>query len=95
VINITRSLAVEWAKYTVNVKCVAPCWTKTHRLERAIDKGIVALEEIQKRCPMGQPAEPEDVATAILFLASDDASFITGITMPVDAGWLAYGYQTV
>ncbi len=94
-INMTRSLAVEWAKYHINVNCVAPCWARTLRLERAIERGVVGLAEIQKRCPMGRPAEPEEVAKAILFLASDDASFITGITLPVDAGWLAYGYQTV
>ena len=95
VINMTRSLAVEWAKYKINVNCVAPCWTRTRRLEKAFEKGVVSLAEIQKRCPMGRPAEPEDVARAILFLASDDAGFITGITLPVDGGWLAYGYQTV
>jgi NAD(P)-dependent dehydrogenase (short-subunit alcohol dehydrogenase family) len=95
VINMTRSLAVEWAKYKINVNCVAPCWTRTRRLEKAFEKGVVTLDEIQKRCPMGRPAEPEDVAKAILFLASDDASFITGITLPVDGGWLAYGYQTI
>jgi len=95
VINITRSLAVEWAKYNINVNCVAPCWTRTRRLEKAIENGVVSIAEIQKRCPMGRPAEPEDVAKAILFLASDDASFITGITLPVDGGWLAYGYQTI
>ncbi len=95
VINMTRSLAVEWARYKINVNCVAPCWTRTRRLEKAFEKGVVSLAEIQKRCPMGRPAEPEDVAKAILFLASDDASFITGITLPVDGGWLAYGYQTV
>ena len=95
VINMTRSLAVEWAKYNINVNCVAPCWTRTSRLEKAIEKGVVSLAEIQERCPMGRPAEPEDVAKAILFLASDDAGFMTGITLPVDGGWLAYGYQTV
>jgi NAD(P)-dependent dehydrogenase (short-subunit alcohol dehydrogenase family) len=95
VINMTRSLAVEWAKYKINVNCVAPCWTRTRRLEKAIEKGVVTLAAIQKQCPMGRPAEPEDVAKAILFLASDDANFITGITLPVDGGWLAYGYQTV
>jgi NAD(P)-dependent dehydrogenase (short-subunit alcohol dehydrogenase family) len=94
-INMTRSLAVEWAKYKINVNCVAPIWTLTRRLEKAIEKGIVSIEEIKNRCPMGRPAEPEDVAKAILFLASDDAEFITGITLPVDGGWLAYGYQTV
>ena len=43
VINMTRSLAVEWAKYKINVNCVAPCWTRTARLEAAIAKGIVSL----------------------------------------------------
>ncbi len=95
VINMTRSLAVEWAKYKINVNCVAPCWTRTARLEAAISRGVVSLEEIQRRCPLGRPAEPEEVAKAILFLASDDAGFITGVTLPVDGGWLAYGYQTV
>jgi NAD(P)-dependent dehydrogenase (short-subunit alcohol dehydrogenase family) len=95
VINMTRSLAVEWAKYKINVNCVAPSWTRTRRLEKALEKGITTLEEIQRRCPLGRPAEPEDIAKAILFLASDDANFITGITLPVDGGWLAYGYQTV
>ena len=94
-INVTRSLAVEWAKYSINVNCVAPCWTRTRRLERTIERGVASLAEIEKRCPMGRPAEPEEVAKAVLFLASDDASFITGITLPVDGGWLAYGYQTV
>jgi NAD(P)-dependent dehydrogenase (short-subunit alcohol dehydrogenase family) len=95
VINMTRSLAVEWAKHKINVNCVAPCWTRTARLENAYKGGWISPEEIQKRCPMGRPAEPEEVAKAVLFLASNDADFITGITLPVDGGWLAYGYQTV
>lgn len=95
VINMTRSLAVEWAKYKINVNCVAPCWTRTRMLENAVERGRISLEEIRRRCPLGRPAEPEEVARAILFLASDDAAFITGVTLPVDGGWLAYGYQTV
>lgn len=95
VTNMTRSLAVEWAKYKINVNCVAPCWTRTPRLEKAFELGFVSPEEIRKRCPMGRAAEPEEVAQAIAFLASDEAGFITGVTLPVDGGWLAYGYQTV
>ncbi len=90
--NLTRSLAVEWAKFNINVNCVAPCWTRTLRLETAIDKGVTSDEEIAKRCPMGRAAEPEEVAKAILFMASDDADFITGTVLPVDGGWLACGY---
>jgi NAD(P)-dependent dehydrogenase (short-subunit alcohol dehydrogenase family) len=86
---------VEWAKHEITVNCVAPCWTRTPRLDAAFEAGWTSPEEIKKRCPMGRPAEPEEVAKAIVFLASDDASFITGVTLPVDGGWLAYGYQTV
>ena len=90
--NMTRSLAVEWAKFKINVNCVAPCWTRTPRLEAAIEKGVTSEEQIAKRCPMGRAAEPEEVAKAILFMASEDADFITGTILPVDGGWLACGY---
>jgi NAD(P)-dependent dehydrogenase (short-subunit alcohol dehydrogenase family) len=90
--NMTRSLAVEWAQFKINVNCVAPCWTRTPRLEAAVDKGVTSWEEIAKRCPLGRAAEPEEVAKAILFMASDDADFITGVILPVDGGWLAQGY---
>ena len=93
--NMTRSLAVEWAKFKINVNAVAPCWTRTPRLEAAIEKGVTSEEEIAKRCPMGRAAEPEEVAKAIVFLASDDADFITGAVLPVDGGWLASGYGAV
>jgi len=93
VINMTRSQAVEWAQYRINVNCVAPIWTRTPRFEAAVEKGVVSLQAIERQCPFGRPAEPEEVARAILFLASDDAGFITGVTLPVDGGWLAAGYQ--
>jgi NAD(P)-dependent dehydrogenase (short-subunit alcohol dehydrogenase family) len=93
VINMTRSLAVEWAKYRINVNCVAPIWTRTPRFETAVEKGVISIEAIERQCPFGRPAEPEEVARAVLFLASDDAGFITGVTLPVDGGWLAAGYS--
>jgi len=95
IINMTRALAVEWGKYNVNVNCIAPAWVRTSMLENALKDGRITLEEIEKRTPLGRPAEPEEVAKAALFLASDDASFISGVTLPVDGGWLACGYQTV
>ena len=96
VINMTRSLAVEWAQYNINVNCIVPSWVRTPILEAAIKTSkFITMEEIAKRTPLGRPAEPEEIAKAALFLVSDDASFITGVTLPVDGGWLAYGYQTL
>ena len=95
VINITRSLAVEWAQYNIRVNCIVPSWVRTPMMEAAIREGkFITMEEIVKRTPLGRPAEPEEIAKAALFLVSDDASYITGVTLPVDGGWLAYGYQT-
>ena len=68
-----------------------PMQEQRNNLETAIEKGVTSEEEIAKRCPMGRAAEPEEVAKAIVFLASDDADFITGAILPVDGGWLASG----
>lgn len=95
VINMTRALAVEWAKYNINVNCLAPAWVRTPLAEGVIRESKGKLEEIQRRSPFGRLAEPDEIAKAALFLVSDDASFITGVTLPVDGGWLARGYQTV
>ena len=77
VINLTHSYAVEWAKFKINVNCVAPCWVRTPRFDNACKKGIVSLKEMEKRCPMGRPADPEEVAKEVLFLASEVAGFVT------------------
>ena len=89
--NLTQVLAIEWAKYGINVNCIAPGYIVTPLDEEYIKSGKLNLPLIEKRIPMGFRAKPDDIAKASLFLVSDDARYITGVTLPVDGGWLAYG----
>ena len=93
VIHLTRCLAVEWGKYGINVNCIAPGNVMTEMMKDYVKKGLVNLERREKRTPLGRLQQPEDIAKAVMFLISDDASEITGVTLPVDGGWLAYGME--
>lgn len=88
VVNMTRALAVEWAKQNIRVNAVAPTWVRTRFISGLTGRPEL-LAEIERVTPLGRLAEPEEVATAILFLASPAASMITGHTLAVDGGFLA------
>src|SRR5687768_3298008 len=89
--GIAKHLAVEWAERGIRVNAVAPGTIRTERVRQLPDEpgGAEYLRAIEKLHPMGRLGEPEEVAKAICFLASDDASFITGAILPVDGGYLA------
>lgn len=89
--GLAKHLAVEWADKGIRVNAVAPGTIKTERVRRLPEEpgGVEYLEAIERMHPMGRLGEPEEVAGAILFLASDEASFITGAILPVDGGYLA------
>jgi len=88
---LTKHLAVEWASHGIRVNAVAPGTINTERVQRLPEEpgGPEYLEAIKATHPMGRLREPRKVAEAILFLASDQASFITGAILPVDGGFLA------
>ncbi len=88
---MTRSMACEWAEHGLRVNAVAPGYVRTELVNRLVVGGTLDEAKIVRRTPMGRMAEPIEIARAIRFLASDEASFITGTTLSVDGGWTAYG----
>src|SRR6266849_4287217 len=88
VIELTRTMAVELAQHSIAVNAIAPAQIDT-RLTRTLSEDARARRVA--RIPMGRFGEPEEVARVALFLASDDASYVTGHTLAVDGGYLAGG----
>lgn len=84
--QLTRTLAYEWAKYNINVNAVAPTFVRTTFTEEMFNDEDFKNYVIDS-IPLGRMAEPEDVAYATLFLASDFANMITGHILTVDGGW--------
>lgn len=90
---VTKSAAVQYARDGVRVNSVHPgimppmLGTRARQAEAAPDPAVIA--RFMERIPLGRPARHEEVANAVLFLASDDASYITGTSLIVDGGWLA------
>ena len=91
VVKLTTILAREWARHKVRVNSIAPGYVMTPGLKELIDKGERDPSLILERVPMHAFIEPEDVAQAALFLSSDEARYITGINLTVDAGWTSDG----
>jgi NAD(P)-dependent dehydrogenase (short-subunit alcohol dehydrogenase family) len=89
--GLTKHLAIEWADKGIRVNAVAPGTIYTDRVQQLHHEegGPEYLEAIKFMHPMGRIGEPAEVGKAIAFLASDDASFITGVVLPVDGGYLA------
>jgi meso-butanediol dehydrogenase/(S,S)-butanediol dehydrogenase/diacetyl reductase len=90
--NLTRSLALEYAARGVRVNAVAPSLTTTDATAELV-KSEAVMSTFRGRLPMGRPAEPDEVAAVIAFLASDDASFVNGVILPVDGGLAASNGQ--
>ena len=88
VIEMTRTMAVELAQHRIAVNAIAPAQIDT-RLTRTLPES--ARRRRVERIPMARFGEPDEVARAALFLASDDASYVTGHTLAVDGGYLAGG----
>jgi NAD(P)-dependent dehydrogenase (short-subunit alcohol dehydrogenase family) len=84
--GMTKAMAVELSPKGIRVNCVAPGFIKTNMSAKALDSDPERKQKVLSRTPMGRLGDPEDVAEAVYFLASDAAKYITGVILPVDGG---------
>ncbi|HEX8359510.1 MAG TPA: SDR family oxidoreductase [Longimicrobium sp.] len=92
VIALTRQVAMDFVKQGVRVNCVCPGTVDSPWVERllaGVDDKAAARAALEARQPMGRLGTPEEVAAAALYLASDDAAFVTGTSLVLDGGWTA------
>jgi dehydrogenase/reductase SDR family protein 4 len=85
VIMATKVMAQQWAIYNIRVNCIAPGLTKT-RFSEALWKNQDILNVAMSRTPLGRPAEPEEMVGAVIYLASDASSYVTGQILAIDGG---------
>jgi NAD(P)-dependent dehydrogenase (short-subunit alcohol dehydrogenase family) len=89
VVGLTKSLAVDWGQFGIRVNCVCPGLTYTELSKFVAQKNPEMMKQREQRIPLQRGAFPEDVANAILFLASQEADSISGVALSVDGGTLA------
>ena len=89
--HLTKTLACEWGEYGIRVNAIAPAYTKTPMVKDLLDRKVFDPGVIERRTPLARMAETEEMAKAAAFLLSDWASYVTGVVLPVDGGWSAYG----
>jgi NAD(P)-dependent dehydrogenase (short-subunit alcohol dehydrogenase family) len=84
ILQLTQTAALEGAPYQIRVNCVCPGFIDTPMTRTGAEAD--PFTAWNRACPLGRPGRPDEVARALLFLASDEASFITGVALPVDGG---------
>jgi meso-butanediol dehydrogenase/(S,S)-butanediol dehydrogenase/diacetyl reductase len=93
ILSLTRSLAVRYGPFGVRVNAIAPGTLRTPAWEQRRQKDPDVLERVGGWYPLGRIGHPDDVAGAVLFLASDEAAWISGVVLPVDGGLTAGNLQ--
>jgi NAD(P)-dependent dehydrogenase (short-subunit alcohol dehydrogenase family) len=89
-VAMSKVMAAEWAP-RVRVNVIAPGYFETDLVAELMQTGVVDRAAIEGRTPYGRLGQPREVADAAVFLASDEAAYISGVALPVDGAWLVYG----
>ncbi len=89
IISNTKQLAVHYGKWGIRANCVCPGGVEGHIKNKKIKQSRLFVKNYSKRTPLNRLAKKEEIAPAVAFLASDSASYITGITLMIDGGWTA------
>ncbi|WP_341718475.1 3-oxoacyl-ACP reductase family protein [Micromonospora sp. FIMYZ51] len=92
VLGLTRALANDWGPLGIRVNAVAPGYIRTDLTGDLIERGVLDVDAIAARAPLGRFGQPADVVGAVLFLLSDQAGYTTGQAIVVDGGWTVNGY---
>ena len=87
VVQLTKSLAVAWAPDNIQVNAILPGWLYTDLTRGAMEQSPELHDRVLQRTPQGRWGEPEDLAGAAVFLASQASDFVTGVVFPVDGGY--------
>lgn len=88
VISLGECLAAEWGPAGIRVNTVSPGFTHTPALDKGLEKGVLDFDRMAQSTALGRLVQSREIAAAVTFLASDLASGITGVNLPVDVGYL-------
>lgn len=88
---LSAVLAAEWARANIRVNAIAPGWIHTQMVDEGIKLGVVSKKQILSAVPMPRLATMKEIADGVIYLASDESSYVTGHTLFIDGGWSALG----
>jgi NAD(P)-dependent dehydrogenase (short-subunit alcohol dehydrogenase family) len=89
---LTKVMALDLAEAGIRVNCVAPGYVRTDMITDLAEAGLLDEDALRRRIPMGRLGGVDEVAAAVAWLASSEAGYVTGETLVLDGGWVAYGH---